>query len=67
MVNRLVAAHGGRPMRAVTCYTSLVVTGAAPGSKLNRAKTLGIPVVSEQQFLRRSPLLQHKVTGQQRR
>jgi DNA ligase (NAD+) len=50
---RLVAAHGGRPAHAVTRATSLVVAGSAPGAKLDRARALGVPVVSERAFLRR--------------
>jgi DNA ligase (NAD+) len=50
---RIVEQHGGRPMRTVTRTTSLVVAGAAPGSKLNRAKALRIPILTEQEFLRR--------------
>jgi DNA ligase (NAD+) len=54
---QLVARHGGRPMRAVTRATRLVVAGSAPGSKVDRARALGIPVVSEREFLRRYPKL----------
>jgi DNA ligase (NAD+) len=54
---RIVEQHGGRPMRTVTRTTNLVVAGAAPGSKLNRAKALGIPILSERQFLQRYPSL----------
>jgi DNA ligase (NAD+) len=54
---RIVEQHGGRPMRTVTGTTSLVVAGAAPGTKLNRAKALGIPILSERQFLQRYPSL----------
>ena len=57
---RLVAQHGGRPMRAVTRTTSLVVAGSAPGSKLDRASSLGIPVVSEREFLRRYQILRRE-------
>jgi DNA ligase (NAD+) len=57
---RLVAYHGGRPMRAVTRTTSFVVAGSTPGSKLDRARALGIPVVSEHEFLRRYPMLRHE-------
>jgi DNA ligase (NAD+) len=52
---RLVERHGGRPMRAVTRGISFVVAGSKPGAKLARAQTLGIPVLSEEQFLRRYP------------
>jgi DNA ligase (NAD+) len=54
---RLVEQHGGRPMRTVTRTTNLVVAGAAPGSKLNRAKKLGIPILTEREFLRRYQVL----------
>jgi len=30
-----------------------IITGSAPGSKLDRARTLRIPVISEREFLRR--------------
>jgi DNA ligase (NAD+) len=50
---RLVERYGGRPMRSVTRRTSLVVAGSAPGAKLDRARTLRIPIVSQREFLRR--------------
>ena len=50
---RFVEQHGGRAARTVTRTTNLVVAGAAPGSKLARAGTLGIPIVSGREFLRR--------------
>jgi DNA ligase (NAD+) len=50
---RFVEQRGGRPMRTVTRVTSLVVAGAAPGSKLDRARALGIPIMSERAFLQR--------------
>jgi DNA ligase (NAD+) len=52
---RLVERHGGRAQQAVTRRTGLVVAGNAPGGKLDRARTFGIPVVSERQFLQRYP------------
>jgi DNA ligase (NAD+) len=57
---RRVEQHGGRPMRAVTRATSLVVAGATPGSKLDRARALGIPVLSQQDFLRGYPNLRRE-------
>jgi DNA ligase (NAD+) len=54
---RLVERHGGRAPHTLTRATSLVVAGSAPGSKLARASALGIPILSEQEFLRRYPAL----------
>ena len=54
---RLVEQHGGQAMRSLTRTTSLVVAGSAPGSKLDRARALGIPILSEREFLRRYPIL----------
>jgi DNA ligase (NAD+) len=58
---RLVERHGGRPMHAVTRGTNLVVAGSEPGSKLDHARALGIPVLSERAFLRRYSALRHKI------
>ena len=52
---RRIEQHGGRAMRTLTRATSLVVAGSAPGSKLERARALGIPILSEREFLRRYP------------
>ena len=57
---RLVALHGGRAMRSVTGATSVLVAGSAPGSKLDRARALGIPILSEREFLRRYPTLRRR-------
>jgi DNA ligase (NAD+) len=57
---RLVEQHGGRAMRTVTHGTSLVVAGSAPGSKLDRASALGVPILSEREFLRRYPILRRE-------
>jgi DNA ligase (NAD+) len=50
---RLVERHGGRALRAVTHDTDFVVAGGAPGGKSRRAQALGVPVLTERQFLRR--------------
>ncbi len=47
-----IRAAGGRPVEAVSPRTDLVVAGANPGSKLARAKQLGISIVTEAEFLR---------------
>ena len=60
---RLVDQRGGRVGDRVTRDTGLVVAGSEPGSKLERARELGIPIITERQFLRRygreQPLGEH--------
>jgi len=46
-----VEALGGRVTSAISKHTAYVVVGTAPGSKLNDAKRLGIPVLDETGFL----------------
>jgi DNA ligase (NAD+) len=47
----LVERLGGTASSAVSSKTSYVVAGADPGSKLAHAKALGIPILTEQEFL----------------
>ncbi len=47
----LVAAHGGRAASSVSKRTDLVVAGEKAGSKLHKARELGIKVVDEAGFL----------------
>jgi DNA ligase (NAD+) len=46
----LVAAHGGKAGSSVSKKTSYVVVGADPGSKYDKAKSLGVPILDEAQF-----------------
>src|SRR5271156_4484176 len=46
----LVAAHGGKAGGSVSKKTSYVVVGADPGSKYDKAKSLGVPILDETQF-----------------
>jgi DNA ligase (NAD+) len=46
----LVASHGGKPGSSVSKKTSYVVVGADPGSKFDKAKSLGVQILNESQF-----------------
>jgi DNA ligase (NAD+) len=46
----LVASHGGKAGGSVSKKTSYVVVGTDPGSKFDKAKSLGVPILDEPQF-----------------
>jgi DNA ligase (NAD+) len=43
-------ASGARTARSVSEATDLVVSGAAPGAKYAKARTLGVRIIDEREF-----------------
>ena len=48
----LAADLGGRPSSSVSGKTDLVVVGEHPGSKAEKAKKLGVKIISEEEFIK---------------
>lgn len=47
---RLIIERGGKAASSVSKSTSFVVAGSEPGSKIEKAKSLNVPVIDEKQF-----------------
>ncbi len=47
---QLVMQHGGKVSGSVSKKTDYVVVGTDPGSKYDKAKELGVPVLTESEF-----------------
>jgi len=52
-VEDLIVKLGGKAAGSVSKKTSFVVAGESPGSKLDKAKELGVEVIDEREFLKR--------------
>ena len=50
-IKETILKHGGKPTSSVSKKTSYVLVGENPGSKASKAEELGIPILSEQEFI----------------
>jgi DNA ligase (NAD+) len=50
-IHKLIEREGGKPGSSVSSKTAYLVAGEAAGSKLDKAKTLGVAVLTEDEFL----------------
>ncbi len=51
-IEALITEHGGDVRATVSKATDYVVAGDSPGSKIDKAKTLGVPILDEAGFLK---------------
>jgi DNA ligase (NAD+) len=50
-IQELIHQHGGKPAGSVSKKTAYLVAGEEAGSKLDKAKDLGIPILTEDEFV----------------
>ena len=51
-VKEFIEAHGGKVIDSVSKNTSYLVLGETPGSKYEKAKTLGVKIIGEDDLRR---------------
>jgi DNA ligase (NAD+) len=49
-IERLIEQHGGRASSSVSKSTDYLIAGEKAGSKLDKARKLGVPILSEAEF-----------------
>ena len=49
-VKDLIAEHGGKSTSSVSKNTHYVLAGDSPGSKVDKARDLGVPVIGWNEF-----------------
>jgi DNA ligase (NAD+) len=52
-IEELIVKHGGKASGSVSKKTAFLVAGESAGSKLDKAKELGIPILDEAEFLKK--------------
>jgi len=52
-IERLIERLGGRASSSISKKTDFLVAGDAAGSKLEKAKSLGVPVLTEEEFVQK--------------
>ena len=50
-IEEVIERYGGKASSSVSSKTAFVLVGAEPGSKLAKAKKLGVRIVQEPEFL----------------
>jgi DNA ligase (NAD+) len=50
-IHQLIEREGGKPSNSVSSKTSYLVAGESAGSKLDKAKALKVPVLTEDEFV----------------